>query len=262
MSNPGPASSVTQNVTGGVTYGTITMQVDFSTLGIFLTNPTIQATGSFNNYCQISNQNLSNGVNASSDIIAYPNNIANDGTGFVDIGITSSLYSQAAYSVTGPNESYLFASAPIASGTSGDLVIATDSTGTSNNIRFYTNGFNKVIANWALQIAGTTGILQPKFGIADLGKSILALGAATATTVATGVSYVYFTTSAISFTATIPAASAAIDGFIITLVSASAIATAAFVSTGATFVGAPASFAANTPVRFKYNHATLQWLPA
>lgn len=110
-----------------------------------LTNPAIQGTNSVDNYTQISLQNKSATVNGSADLIAYPDNVsASDLTGFMDMGITSSTFAQAAYAVTGQNEGYLFASAPNGSGKTGSMVIATDSTGTRNDIRFYTNGFGAV----------------------------------------------------------------------------------------------------------------------
>ena len=106
------------------------------------TNPIIGSSGSANNYVQTYIQNLTNGVNSSADFTAYPSN-GTDAAGWVDMGITGPSFSQALYSVTGPNESYLFGSAPSGSGTTGNLVIATDSTGTTNNIQFYNGGFNK-----------------------------------------------------------------------------------------------------------------------
>jgi len=108
-----------------------------------LTNPTIQATNSVDNYTQISIQNKSATANASADLIAYPDNVsASDLTGFMDFGITSSAFAQAAYAVTGQNEGYIFMSAPSGAGKTGNMVIATDATGSRNDIRFCTNGFN------------------------------------------------------------------------------------------------------------------------
>ena len=106
------------------------------------TNPIIGASGSANNYVQSYVLNQTNGANSSADFTAYPSNGA-DAAGWVDMGITGPSFSQAAYSVTGPNEAYLFGSAPSGSGTTGNLVIATDSTGTTNAIQFYNGGFNK-----------------------------------------------------------------------------------------------------------------------
>lgn len=110
--------------------------------GTALTNPTLTATNSVNNFTQISIQNKTAGVNASADHIAYPDNNTNDTTGFVDIGITSSSFSQAAYAITGANDAYLFGSAVSGAGKVGNLIIATDGTGSSNEIVFYTGGFD------------------------------------------------------------------------------------------------------------------------
>ena len=106
------------------------------------TNPVVGMTANANNYVQsyIINRNTNSG--ASADFCAYPDN-GLDSSGWVDMGITSSTFNSAAYSVTGPNESYLFASAPLGANKTGNLVLATDSTGTSNNIQFYNGGFNK-----------------------------------------------------------------------------------------------------------------------
>jgi hypothetical protein len=73
---------------------------------------------------------------------------------------------------------------------------------------------------------------------------------------------VNITTSAASLAFTFPAAAAAIDGLEIAINPSASVATATWASTGATFVGAPASLAANTTVRFIYHHATAQWLQA
>lgn len=106
-----------------------------------LTNPVFQATTNVNNYTQIAIQNKSAGVNASSDHIAYPDNVTvSDVAGFMDMGITSSGFAQAAYAITGPCESYLFGSAPTGA-TTGNMIIATDSTGSLNSLQFGTNGF-------------------------------------------------------------------------------------------------------------------------
>lgn len=128
-----------------------------------LTAPMIQCTNSIDNYTQISAQNKSATVNSSADLIAYPDNVAaSDLTGFVDIGITSSAFAQAAYAVTGANEAYLFGSAPNGASKSGNLIIATDSTGTANAIKFATGGFNST-ANFRAQI-DASGLSVTKLG--------------------------------------------------------------------------------------------------
>ncbi len=107
-----------------------------------LTNPLFAGIASANNFVQAYVHNANNGSAASADFIAYPNN-GDDLTGFIDVGITSNTFNQAAFSVTEENEGYIFMSAPDLSGTSGNLVIATDSTGANNSIEFYVGGFNK-----------------------------------------------------------------------------------------------------------------------
>jgi hypothetical protein len=125
------------------------------------TNPIVGQSGSANNYVQSYIQNLTNAANSSADFTAYPHN-GNDASGWVDMGITGSAYSQATYSVTGPNEAYLFGSSPVSAGTAvtGNLVIATDANGSSNAIQFYTGGFNqaKSAARMTIDGSGNVGI--------------------------------------------------------------------------------------------------------
>lgn len=259
----GPAASDGSTQGGQSLTLTSATAVAANTPGTTLTNPLIQATGNVNNFTQAAIQNRNAGVSSSSDHIAYPDNNANDLTGFVDMGITSSGFTDAAYSVTGQNEAYLFGSAPASSGKTGDLVIATDSTGTSNAIRFYTNGFNKAVGLFAAKIL-SSGLFTFAFGRALVGASkvIVNNGATTTYTVPAGASYVNITTSAASLAFTFPAGAAAIDGLEVTINPSASVATATWASTGATFVGAPAALTANVSVKFIYHHATLQWFQA
>lgn len=261
-----PVAAATPTGTPGLTTGmtgmalTSASAVAAATPGTTLTNPLIQATGNVNNFTQAAIQNRNAGISSSSDHIAYPDNNANDLTGFADMGMTSSVFADAAYTVTGPNEAYLFGSAPASSGKTGDLVLATDSTGTSNAIRFYVNGFNKAVGNFAAKIL-TTGLFTFGFGRALVGSSKVVVnnGATTTYTVPAGASYVNITTSAASLAFTFPAAAAAIDGLEVTINPSASVATATWASTGATFVGAPAALTANTSVKFIYDHATTKW---
>lgn len=138
-----------------------TSQVNIPIIGTptTLTNPTIQSTNSVDNFTQISIQNKNATVNSSADIIAYPNNNANDTTWFVDIGITSSVFSQAAYAITTPNDAYLFWSAVSGAGKLGNLVIATDSTGSNNSIIFWVNWFT-ALNKERMRLDGITGALS------------------------------------------------------------------------------------------------------
>ena len=107
------------------------------------TNPLIGASGNDNNYIQNYIRNINAGDSASADFVAYPDN-GSDVSGWIDMGITSSTYDDGNFAVTGPNEGYLFMSATNGSGMSGNLVIATDSTGVYNSIVFQTGGFTDI----------------------------------------------------------------------------------------------------------------------
>jgi hypothetical protein len=140
------------------------------------TNPVVTMSGSSNNYVQTYIYNPSTGTFASADFVAYPNN-GTDSSGWIDVGITSSTFNYSTYAVTGANEGYLFMSAPNASGTSGNLVIATDSTGTYNSIEFYVAGFGQakgaakvVIANATTATSNTTGALRVNGGLGVRGN--------------------------------------------------------------------------------------------
>lgn len=118
------------------------------------TNPLTASVGSSNGYVQSYIFNNSNATSASADYVAYADNSA-DAHGWADLGFTSSTYNDAAYTVTGPNESYVFGSAPTGSGTSGNLVYATDSTGTTNSHQWYVGGFGQAKSAWKMQLTST-----------------------------------------------------------------------------------------------------------
>lgn len=140
---------------------------------VTLTVPTFIAVTDANSYSQIAAQNKNTGTGASFDFVAYPDNAgANDVNGFIDMGIGSSTFADPAYSVTGPNEGYVFMSAPAGSGSSGDLVIATDSSGTTNKIRFYANGYDQAINSYAVAIHGNNQ-LEVKNTLVVSGPSVV-----------------------------------------------------------------------------------------
>lgn len=118
------------------------------------TNPVVEMTGKANNYIQTYLFNETNEKYSSADFVAYPHN-GNDANGWIDMGITSLSFDYPTFSITGGNEGYIFMSAPNGSGTSGNLVIATDSTGTDNAIEFYVGGFDQTKANAKLTIKDT-----------------------------------------------------------------------------------------------------------
>lgn len=103
---------------------------------------------------------INSDANGSADWVAYADN-GDDTQGWADMGMTSSTFNDANYTITGSNDGYFFAKAVAGSGGGGNLVIATGSTGTTNDIVFGMGGFSTSNifarmskANLALEVAG------------------------------------------------------------------------------------------------------------
>ena len=77
---------------------------------------------------------------ASGDVIIYADN-GNDGSGWIDVGITGSAFEQSEFGITGPNDGYVFYEAPEGTAGAGNLVIATGDKGTENKIIIAAGGF-------------------------------------------------------------------------------------------------------------------------
>jgi len=145
--------TVTINGTTGITAPGVETFGNGTALG-GTTNPIVAMTGASTNYVQAYVVNNTNGTSSSADLVAYPSN-GNDSHGWVDMGITSQSYADTTYTVTGPNESYLFGSAPSGSSTTGNLVYATDNTGTQNAHQFYVGGFTQAKSAYKFVIEST-----------------------------------------------------------------------------------------------------------
>jgi hypothetical protein len=141
-----------------------------STLG-GTTNPYLAVTGNANSYIQQYIFNASSGTSASADFVAYPDN-GSDTSGWVDVGVSSSTYADAAYTVTTFNEAYVFGSAPSGAGKSGNLVYATDSTGTTNSHQWYVGGFAQAKSAWKMQLTSTGLQLANALGVAYGGTGL------------------------------------------------------------------------------------------
>ena len=89
-----------------------------------------QFTGNANVWVQVTNQNMSNGTEASTDFVAT-NDVGNDNTHYIDMGINSSTYNDPAYGITKANDGYLYVD-------QGNLAIGTDTTG--KDLVFFTDG--------------------------------------------------------------------------------------------------------------------------
>jgi hypothetical protein len=141
------------------------------------TNPIVAATGSANSFVQSYIYNSTNNTSSSADLVAYPHN-GTDTSGFVDLGITSLTYADVLYSVTGFNEGYVFMSAPSGTSTTGNLVYATDSTGTQNYHQWYVGGFAQNKNAWKMQLTSTGLQLSTALGTAYGGTNVTSAGAA------------------------------------------------------------------------------------
>lgn len=111
-----------------------------SALGLFYSN--------VNTYAQLVLQNNNAGILASTDLVATANN-GDDTQNFVNVGITSSTYADAAFSILGPNDAYLLAEG---GATGGDLAIGTGAA--AHSIKFFQDG--TLAANEVARFAPTT----------------------------------------------------------------------------------------------------------
>ena len=119
--------------------GEIHIGPDAHDFALTLTNPAIVVTQDANDYAQIAFQNVNNGADASADFIAYADN-GDDDSGYIDMGITSSAFADPLFTVTGPNDGYIFMVAPGGTTGNGDLILATGDTGERNAIVFAAGG--------------------------------------------------------------------------------------------------------------------------
>ena len=124
----------------------------------------IQSAGNFAGYSQINNQNINSANNATTDFVATSDN-GNASVGYIDLGITSSTYSQAGYGLTGPNDGYVYVSGNTTTG-GGNLVL---STYTAKDIIFSTNGGDTT--NEVMRITGSANTVVIKSGIATTSTS-------------------------------------------------------------------------------------------
>lgn len=98
---------IASNVSANETWIENRLHVGAAYIGYDFPNAIIQADGDNNGYTQAVLQNHSNGTQASADFVVV-NDIGNDSNNYVDLGINSSTYANADYSIVGPNDGYLY----------------------------------------------------------------------------------------------------------------------------------------------------------
>jgi len=130
-------------------------------IGTTLPNTRGQFFSNVNSYSQVNHQNINSGTGATTDFIAT-NDAGSDVSGYIDVGINSSTYNMSAFSVTGPNDAYLYTAG------AGNLVVGTSGIG---NIVFFTS--NTLSANEVVRItnSGNVGI-----GISRPGSKLTVTG--------------------------------------------------------------------------------------
>ena len=111
-------------------------------------NAEVQIDSNRNDFSQLIHQNHNSGTNASTDFVAT-NDIGTDESNFIDLGINSSTYNNPDYSITGPNDGYLFVNG-------GNLAIGTQSAG--DIIRFHTSGTTSADLRVTIDDDGLTSV--------------------------------------------------------------------------------------------------------
>jgi len=106
-----------------------------------LTNPVAVFNVTANDFAQIAFKNSSSHVDASTDFIAYSNN-GSDTDGYIDMGITSSNFADAGFTITGKGDGYIFMVGAAGGADQGNLVFATGDTGSQNKIIFAAGGLS------------------------------------------------------------------------------------------------------------------------
>lgn len=122
-----------------------------------LSTPTIVAIDNGSAYAQMAMINSAG--TGSSDYAAY-SSTGNDAGGWVDMGIAGETFNDGSYTITKPNDSYLFAR-PLSNTYGGNLVLATSEAGSYNDMVFAVGAFhaNAEVARFHGNIS-TTGYLN------------------------------------------------------------------------------------------------------
>jgi hypothetical protein len=124
-----------------------------------LQNPAIITSISSNDYAQIAFQNSGDGAFSSTDFIAYAEN-GTDATGYIDMGITSSTFNDPDFTITGPNDGYIFMVAPevkTASVSGKEL--------TNNVAKLYTSTNHGFRIGMPIVITGVDGVFNGSYTV-------------------------------------------------------------------------------------------------
>lgn len=142
----GTNNMVFDNITGQITIGNSTINVQLGYTSSI--NALAHFYGNQNSYVQVVMQNVNNGTRSSSDYV-LENDLGDEVSNYVDLGINSSNYNDPAYSAMGAGDAYLYTA-------NNDLVIGTADTGGA--IRFITSGLTNTQIRAVIDGDGNVGI--------------------------------------------------------------------------------------------------------
>jgi hypothetical protein len=160
-------------VTGGVGVGqnlnvagqlTVAQNFGYNTL----TNTIAYFGANTSSFAQINAQNIGGGTSSSVDFVATSNN-GNDTTNFIDFGINNSSFTDAAFTIAGANDGYLYTQggnlAIGAAAASRDIIYFQGGTLSANEVGRWANASGLVIKRTTDATSVDTGALQVDGGV-------------------------------------------------------------------------------------------------
>jgi hypothetical protein len=114
-----------------------------------------------NSFAQFYAQNLNGGASASTDIVAY-NNLGDGTNNFVDMGISSSNYSDATYPIFTAGSGYVY-------NNGGEMIIGSQ----THDLLLFAGGV--ATTDWALRVNKTSKLITTKAGL-TLGGALTGVG--------------------------------------------------------------------------------------
>jgi hypothetical protein len=234
----------------------------------------LNATKNVSGYTQINIQNISSGNSSSADLVVTADN-GTDSTNYIDLGVNSSTYNQAAFNITGANDGYLYINGgnlALGTASSGKTVVihVGDTTSAAESIRIRAKGINSTGVNTGtvsiqggVSISGNTTILgaihNPTVTSGTINSPIIngpvfnATNVTGTVTLSSNVDYAFLTASS-GYTVTLPTPSGILTGKPITLVrtdsTANTIAIAGHINGSASTTNTAVFFASQVNRRF------------
>lgn len=148
-----------------------------------LTNPVVVVDTNQDDYSQISFQNRSAHPDASTDFIAYANN-GSDDSGYIDMGVTSSEFADPDFTITGPNDGYIFYEAPRVYNRTVTFKALQNNIATLNFSTTHTDeGFTGPVIGQKIVVAGVDATFNGTYTILSLPSSTTVTYAKTAANV-------------------------------------------------------------------------------